>query len=285
MFVKNRALKGILPVILFLSFSSSPQADSIYLDSSFGKRADQISNVDKISEPKKSKTKKAYVTDNKFGFDVLNTEKNWVVEAFLNDIKPDMIVMDVGAGYGALTRSALKLGALVINNEISIPQQLYNLSHITPEQKSRLYLNNKDIRKINLKQCVLDGIIFHRILHFFNGKDIEKVLRKAHYWLKPKGKIYIVMMSKDHVAFRNDITYDNTKKWPGEDLVIVKKHLPEQAYAIANKTLHVVSLETIEQALKSAGFQVEKTDYVSLQKLGNETKRDGKEAVGIIGIK
>lgn len=126
--------------------------------------------------------------------------------------------------------------------------------------------------------------MLHRVLHFFSGEDIDKILSNCYQWLKPNGKIYIVMMSNEHVAFRDKIKYDNSKKWPGDNLVVVEKHLPEQAYALP-KTLHVVSIETLRNNLKEQGFEIEKVDYVSLKQVGTEKNRDGKEAVGIIGIK
>ncbi len=280
----QNSISKITLCFLVWIFSLSTHAASLN-SQACGKPANTI-NIDlqSISEPRLSESKKAFVTDNKFGFDVVQAELNWVSESFLNAIKPDMVVMDVGAGYGALTRHALNKGAIVISNEISENQQLYTLKHITPEQKAKLYLNQQDIRKVSLPNNSIDLLIMHRVLHFFKGKDIENILTKTYEWLKPGGKIYVVMMSKDHIAFRDKIKYDTNKKWPGEDLVIIKDHLPEQAYALP-PTLHVVSIETLEQALKAAGFKVTKTDFVSMKKFGSESNRDGKEAVGLIAEK
>jgi len=275
-----------LVLLCILTLCSLTSRASIVLDKdSFGQRADTIHiDIHSIPEPCLSKTKKAFVTDNKFGFDVIDADSNWVIESFLNAIKPGMLVLDAGSGYGALTRSALNRGATVISNDISKNQLLYNLRHINAEEKSRLYLNSKDIRQISLESDSLDLIVFHRILHFFNGHEIETILTRAFEWLKPGGKVYIVMLSKDHVGFRDKIFYDPAKKWPGENIVIVKNHLPDQAYALPKK-LHVVSPETLENRLKEVGFQIEKVDFVSLKKFGAEANRDGKEAVGIIGLK
>lgn len=251
----------------------------------FGTRADSIvTGLDTIAEPTLSHTKKAFVTENKFGFDTLSADINWIIEDFLASITPGMIVMDVGAGYGKLTRLALDKGATVISNEISENQQLYTLKFIKSNQKKRLYFHRQDIRTTSLPNSSLDAIMFHRVLHFFKGKEIENILTKTYQWLKPGGKIYIVMMSKDHVAFRDKIYYDDSKRWPGEGLVIVKKHIPDQAYALPS-TLHVVSVETLEKALVNAGFLVEKLDYISMKKFGGESNRDGKEAVGAIAVK
>jgi ubiquinone/menaquinone biosynthesis C-methylase UbiE len=255
-------------------------------DNPFGKRADTIQiDANSIPEPPLSKTKKSFLTANKFGFDMFKSESTWVVEAFLNDIKPGMIVMDSGAGYGAMTREALNKNAVVISNDISDTHLIYNLKKLSTEQKTRLYLNDSDVRKLDFKENSLDRIVFHRVLHFFKAKEIEAILTKAHKWLKKDGKIYIVMISKDHILYRDKIQYDASKKWPGEDLVVVKEHLPTQAYSMQSNTLHVASIETLRERLAEAGFIIEKADYVALKTLGSEPNRDGKEAVGIIGVK
>lgn len=169
--------------------------------------------------------------------------------------------------YGSLSRSALNKGAVVISNDLSENQLFYNLKHITTAQKSRLYLNTQDIRELSLPENALDLIIFHRVLPFLKGNEIDLILKNAFKWIKPNGKIYIVMMSKNHVAFRDKINYNPSKKWPGQDLVVVKEHLPDQAYALP-QTLHVVSHATLEQAVKRAGFHIVKIDYVSMKRWG-----------------
>lgn len=253
--------------------------------STWGARADTII-IDKesIPTPPLSKTKKALVTLNHFGFDVLTTDDNWVTSTFLNDIKLNDIVMDVGSGYGALTRQALKKGAIVISNDLSQEHLLNNLRHIDKAETFKLYLNSQDIRNLDLKPESLNLIIFHRVLHFFKGKEIENILTNAYRWLKPGGKIYIVMMSKDHIAFKDNITYDSNQKWPGENLLNVEEHLPDQAYALP-KTLHVISPDTLKKNVEFIGFKIDKVDYISLRKFGTEKNRDGREAVGIIATK
>lgn len=270
----------LLLILSLLTFSTQANNHKEY-----GQRADNFKiDIATIPEPKTSKSKKSYVMGNQFGFDVLEADPNWVMESFLNNLKKGDIVLDVGSGYGALTRQALNRNAIVISNDLSRNALLYNLKKITKEQFEHLYLNTQDIRKISLPKNSLDAIVFHRVLHFFSGSDIDKILSKSYQWLKPNGKIYIVMMSKDHIAFRDNIEYDYTKKWPGDDLVIVKKHLPDQVYALP-QTLHVASVETLTKNLKNQSFKIEKGDYVSLKKVGTEKNRDGKEAVGIIGVK
>ena len=113
-------------IFLLLAIAVSVSAHS---ETSFGTRADQVViNINSIPEPTLSHSKNSFVTVNSFGFDVLNTESNWVVADFLKNITPGMTVLDVGTGYGTLTRSALSKQATVVSNDLSMQQLLYHLT-------------------------------------------------------------------------------------------------------------------------------------------------------------
>lgn len=269
----------------FLVFFSVQLNAAFQPDTNFNKNAKGIPiNPNLIPDPPLNKTRKAFVTQNKFGFDPIKTDPNWVVNTFLKDIGRGMIVLDVGAGYGALTREALNRGAMVISNDIDWKHLLHILKGLNLEKRSKLRLSTDDIRKLELEPDFLDMIVFDQVLHFFSGDEIEAILKKSFKWLKPNGKIYIVMISKDHIRLRNKIFYDTSKKWPGEDLVVTKKYFPKQAYAFP-ETIHVMAVETLRKHLEDIGFQIEKADYVALKQTGIEYDPDGKGAIGIIAVK
>ena len=150
----KRFLKYVSLALLLIPVFYLSAAENTY--SCFGIRADKVViNNDSIAEPSLSRTKKAFVTENKFGFDTISSKLNWVTQSFINFIKPGIIVLDVGAGYGALSRLALDRGATVINNEVSRSQQYYTLKFIKQNQKQRLYLHNQDIRKASFPEEAL----------------------------------------------------------------------------------------------------------------------------------
>ncbi len=255
-------------------------------------RADEI-KIDpaSIPEPPLNRTKKSFVTRNKFGFDAVRSEHNWVIDTFLTDVKPKMTVLDVGAGYGALSRETLDRGATVISNDIDCKHLLYILKHLTREKRSRLHLNSEDIRTLKLENNSLDLIAFDQVLHFFKGAEIDALLTKSYRWLKPHGKIYIIVMSNEHHSFRHKIDYDKNKEWPGEDLVVPRKHLPKLAYALP-ATVHVMSIQTLRNHLEKIGYKIERADYVPVKNGGghrikrkNAEGDNDKDLIGIIAVK
>lgn len=116
--------RKIVLLILFL-FVFDVQAVNQY--DGYGQRADTYKvDIHKIPDPRLSESKKSYVMDNQFGFDVLEAAPNWVTESFFSNLKPGNLILDSGSGYGALTRKALKQNAIVISNDISQNALLYN---------------------------------------------------------------------------------------------------------------------------------------------------------------
>ena len=75
---------------------------------------------------------------------------------------------------------------------------------------------------------------------FLAGDDIDLGLENVRRWLKKGGKIYIIVMSSEHIAFRQQVLpeFEKRKKngdpWPGMYLD-GPKYLPEQASALHDK--------------------------------------------------
>jgi SAM-dependent methyltransferase len=241
--------------------------------------------------PQLSKTGKALLTVNQFGFYVTETETNWILEGFdkLCQEKPTGLFLDIGTAWGSTSKRVAERGARVIANDLALAHLLYCVDKLSNDEKQRVWLNLEPFPDLDIPAGSLDGILIHRILHFLNGEDIERGLANAFKWLKPGGKIFIVVMCPDHVALRDKYKPTFLAKktqgdpWPGM-WMDVATYLPEQAYALP-KYLHVMDEEILYRALKTAGFAVEKSGYVAFTKIGVETNRDGRETVGIIGIK
>lgn len=245
-----------------------------------------------ISPPPLSKTGKTFLTLNKMGFDVLSVSLTWVAEEFLNFCKenPGEFVLDVGTGYSPLSRQALTKGVYVISNDLDIRHLLYSRKKVVnSDECDKLFLNKNPFPHLDIPKNSLTAVILHRVLHFMSGEEIDIGLDKVKQWLKPKGKIFIAVMSSEHIAYREKYLpiFEKRKKegdiWPGMYLD-VPVHLPAQAYALPDK-LHVMDQDILKQALERHGFQIERIGYVSMQGYGVEKGRDGKETIGAIAIK
>lgn len=277
----------------FSSFMECPSSDANIKTPGIGIRANSnILDQFPITSPILSKTGKCFVTFNKVGFDITAVGFSWVAEEFINFCQeyPGEYVLDVGAGYGFLSRRALSKGIFVISNDIEIRHLLYCRKKVkNPDEIERLFLNINPFPFLDIPKSFLKAVILHRVLNYLSGEEIDLGFEKIKHWLKKGGKIYIMVLSSEHIDYRQQILpeYEKRKKngdlWPGMYLD-VSKYLPEQAYTLPDK-LHIMDKEVLQKALERHGFEIERIGYVSMQGFGINPMYDGKEAVGAIAVK
>jgi len=250
-----------------------------------------------IKEPVLSATGKSFLTANKMDFDVLHTKQSlnsWVVEAFLTFSQHTKSpILDIGAGYGGITLMALKQGNKVIANDIALD----HLLHIQKSAKANtlnlanLYLHLGQFPQgTSFPPGSLHAVMLHRVVHFMSPEDIEAGLDKIARWLKPGGKVFIVVMAPQHPQLADrflpiyNARWQQGDKWPGTHLP-VKQAFPDQSYHLP-EFLHVMDERPLTLALKKAGFIIEKAAFVSMAHFRKkDTQSEGREALGIIAIK
>jgi SAM-dependent methyltransferase len=242
-------------------------------------------------KPQLSRTGKALLSTNRFGFYIIGFETNWTLETFYEFCKEhnNGTILDIGVGCGGSSKNALSYGPYVIANDLSLLHLAYFIDSLSEEQKKHCWLNLERFPDINIKDNSLDGILIHRIIHFLSGDEIMRGFKNAYRWLNPGGKIFIVCMGPEHILLRHEFLphFNQEKKkgnpWPGMWLD-VRHFLPQQHYALPDQ-MHILDEEILAWALKDSGFIIEKSGYIALKKVGIEENRDGREAVGVIAVK
>lgn len=259
-----------------------------------GLRADAriLDQFKEVISPPLSTSGKSFTTLNKMGFDILSVMMTWVAEEFLSFCKqhPGEYVLDVGTGYGSLSRQALSKGMHVISNDLEMRHLIYSRKKIKDsDERLHLFLNKNPFPNLDIPAESLRAVILHRVLHFLSGKEIDIGLDNVKRWLKPGGKIFIAVLSSEHIAYRDQFLpeFEKRKKegdpWPGMYLD-VPKLFSNQAYALPDK-LHPMDQEILQKALERHGFEIERVGYISMIGFSTELNRDGKETIGIIGVK
>ena len=275
--------------------SSHPIAAAIALTLHFSagrnvRADDPLLSTLEVKERLQSATGKAFLTVNRFGFETASLDSNWAIEAFQSSIQPGSIMLDIGAGYGALSRAALERGASVISNDLALDHLLWTRSQIAPKNWEHLCLNTARFPDLTIRTQSLTHISAHRIFHFLSGPELQQGLQNCFAWLQPGGMLMAVAMSATHARFRDAFYPEYQKRqqegvrWPGECLDVTT-HLQEQAYNLPPH-LHVFTPEQLKEEVSKVGFRVERADYISLARFGRDSDgRDGREAVGFVARK
>ncbi len=246
--------------------------------------------------PSLSSTGKSFLTVNRMGFDVLNHPqfKNWLLEDYEHFIdNKNLMVLDIGCGYGNLSLEPLEKGCTVIANDIA-PEHLIQVRRKAHEKGldlENLYLNNRSFPdQTSFKNNSLDAVVLHRVLTFLSPEQIQEGVEKIKEWLKPGGKIFIVTMAPQNKSFSEwflplyEEKWANGDKWPGVNMSVARG-LPDQAYNLP-EYLHIMDERPLRLVLEQQGFKIEKANFINMKQFGKpEDNRDGREAIGMIAIK
>ena len=303
----NRIIKAIFIFTIPLQSTGANANDisqkfSAIEQSNYGVHAinDKLDDIEKLlPDIPVSKTGKSFLTVNKTGFDVLNSENknNWVLNEYSKfmSTKSLQTILDIGSGYGRISHIALNRNKTVIANDIATEHLIYTRKIAKSQGLSlkKLYLNNSHFPdNIIMENDALDAVVIYRVIHFLSAEEIELGLSKICKWLKKGGKVFIVVLSPYHKEYSEwflplyNAKWEDGNKWPGEGLEVAKA-LPRQQYNLP-KYLHVMDDRPLKYTLEKHGFIVLKTGFIDMSRFNsadNKQNRDGKESFGIIAVK
>lgn len=198
-------------------------------------------------------------------------------------------VLDIGVAYGVTVLDSLKMGAPVIANEIHQPHLDLLSQHIPPALKDKLTLHlGRFPQETNFEDNSLGAVLISRVLNFLSGEEIDIGMSKVFKWLKPGAKVYIIAETVYKELFKLLIPIVDEQiaqklEWPGE-IDYVRRHLSMRQEHLPD-TLHFLDDKVLTRSLLKAGFQVEKCSLFAKNNIPQDARFDGKETVGIIGVK
>lgn len=198
--------------------------------------------------------------------------------------------LDIGAAYGLACQEALKLGSKVIANDVDGRHLDIFMKSLPEEFKKHVGLRVGEFPNgLTFDENSIGAILICRVIHFFDGPTIIRGIKKAVSWLAQSGKICVVAETpylKNWQKFR--AIYEKRKRrgdpWPGwvEDVPKYEdsgfaKNLPKQ--------MHLVDLDMMKNIFEEAGLKVERLEYIDRYNFPPAIRFDGRESVGIIGVK
>ena len=208
------------------------------------------------------------------------------IEALPNIKDP---VLDIGVAYGVTVLDSIKMGANVIANDIYKPHLDLLAQNIPSELKNQVTFHvGRFPQETNFEENSLGAVLISRVLNFLTGEEIEAGLAKVFKWLKPGAKVYIITETVYKELFKKAIPIVHERigqnhDWPGE-LDSVKQHMNMRHEHLPD-SIHFLDHEVLKRSLLNAGFRIEKCSLFSKKNIPQDARFDGKETVGIIGVK
>ena len=205
-------------------------------------------------------------------------------------------VMEIGAAYGVAAASILQSGGRIIVNDLE-PYHLQVLYEQTPEHlREKLHiLPGSCIDGIDLDDESVSSILCARVFHFFDSATIAKCLENFYRWLVPGGKLFIVADSVFH-GMNQEIYPDfldrkasghptpgwvslkyNPRLEAQENKAEIQRAMPEY--------FNFIDIETLGSLFNVAGFRIERASYFRSEYYYDVSLWDGREGVGMIGVK
>lgn len=227
-------------------------------------------------------------TKNSMG--IMTTELSPIALAFVNDAKVSQgSYLDIGAAYGVATHRVLDTGAKITACDISKThlEILYDSSSLS--NRHNLTIDHNDFPyNTNYSNNTFNGILISLVLHFLNGPAIEEGLKKCYKWLRPGGKVYISVMTPN-LSFYNQCwpAYKQRvlkgEKWPG----IFKKSdfMSNQYLSQIPDMVHLFDDVILAKLVSEAGFKLIHNDFFCYNYFPEKHRTNGKEFLGVIGVR
>lgn len=124
--------------------------------------------------------------------------------------------LDIGCAYGIATLAALEQGATICACDIE-PRHLEILTQRVPaEMTDRFRCVAGALPDVDFPDEQFGAIIASRVLHFLSGADVETTVKKMHRWLKPGGRLFLIVDSPYTGPGQNNLQTMNAVKRPAK---------------------------------------------------------------------
>jgi SAM-dependent methyltransferase len=198
----------------------------------------------------------------------------------------ELPVLDIGAAFGVATIAALSRGAKVIANDID-PRHLTELVRRTPASlKPRLQTRSGAFPDgFDLPDGSVRGVLLSRVMHFFDGPQVEKAVRTLKRWLTPGGKAFVVVEASLFLDFPQlKAVYEERRarkaRWPGF-VTGVHKLIPARAGFLPDQ-IHYLDRQVLSRAFRDEGFVIEQVGLFQRSEDPADPDARIRESVGLI---
>ena len=195
--------------------------------------------------------------------------------------------LDIGCAYGIATLAALDMGANIFACDIESKHLEILEQRVPAEAKNRFRCKQGTMPDVHFEASSFGAILAARVFHFLDGKQIEETLENMYRWLKPGGRLYLIVDTPYAGGpwYKYVGRYEKRKAagdlWPGfvDDYADL---LPEGIDPAEHPDfINPMDTDILARVCANAGFTVLSTATLS----GSTANAKGNEHAGIIASK
>ena len=200
----------------------------------------------------------------------------------------DAPVLDIGCAYGIATLAALAEGAHVCACDMEA-SHLEVLRDKVPEQdRARLTTQVGHLPDADFPDNSFGAILASRVIHFLDGDEVERAVRKMAAWLVPGGHLFLVVDTPYMPSWSASVpTYERLKregdKWPGflPDFSLYASVVADpESYP---EFMNPMDPDILARVCEESGLQVVGKGFTGLQRGGPPVP--GREHAGCEAVK
>lgn len=197
--------------------------------------------------------------------------------------------LDIGAAFGVATLAALAGGARVVANDIE-PQHLGILESRVPDKdRDRLtLLSGAFPDDVTVEAGSVGCLLAARVLHLFNGPQIERSAAAMFRSLARGGKAFVITESSTFHKFpqlreKYQEQLDRGERWPGF-VADVRRLLPDAGDHVPDQ-VHFLTPDVLATTFEEAGFVVERCEFYQRPVGRRGPSARSRRSVGLIARK
>jgi len=203
----------------------------------------------------------------------------------------DSEVLDIGCAYGVAVKRVLDAGGRICASDMH-QRHLDVLFHsVEPTDRTRLRCVSGILPDIDFEEGAFGAILCSRVLHFLDGNDVESSVSKMHRWLKPGGKVYLIVDTPYTGVSRDRIVPEYEKKkalnalWPGF-VPDFERYMPaNSSVKFDTSFIHFMDPDTLARVCEQAGFTIESKGFMA--RIANLSYADpkGRDHATVVAVK
>lgn len=197
-------------------------------------------------------------------------------------------VLEIGCAFGNATIPALEAGGRITACDLEQQHLDILLDKTPPRLRENLTCLQGQLPYLELPDAAFGAILSSRVLHFLDGSAIDASVRKMYSWLKPGGRLYLVIDTPYGIWRKLIPIYEEKKRrgdrWPGL-MIGLENYLP---FTPADRSLdgppfmNLLDPDLLLRMCTEAGFVVERFGFIDRSDFAGLGRLDGRENAGIL---